>query len=116
MAMKGKEAFYKELGARLAAARADAHLTQNELAEMLGVAQQTLAHYETGRLRISVQLLLEASKVLRFSVDEMLAKDGAEKLPQRLRVQFDAVAELPRPRQKFVVDLLDSVLAKWRAR
>ncbi|WP_368502016.1 helix-turn-helix transcriptional regulator [Photobacterium sp. 1_MG-2023] len=29
-------------------------LTQNQVAEQLGISQQTLAHYEVGRLRIAV--------------------------------------------------------------
>ncbi|MGH6951646.1 MAG: helix-turn-helix domain-containing protein, partial [Vitreimonas sp.] len=61
------EKFFRELGARLAAARNALDVTQVELAEQLGVAQQTLAHYEGGRLRIPVSVLLEASRVLRFS-------------------------------------------------
>ena len=45
------EQFFKELGARIAQARKDHGLTQQALAEQLGVAQQTLAHYEVGRAR-----------------------------------------------------------------
>src|SRR5262249_26818345 len=67
------EACFKELGARLAAARNAQDVTQVELAERLGVAQQTLAHYEVGRLRIPVSLLLEMSRILRFSIDDMLS-------------------------------------------
>ena len=43
------EQFFKELGTRIAQARKDHSLTQQALAEQLGVAQQTLAHYEVGR-------------------------------------------------------------------
>ena len=45
------ERFFKELGARIARARKDHGMTQQQLAEQLGVAQQTLAHYEVGRAR-----------------------------------------------------------------
>ena len=51
------EQFFKELGARIAQARKDHGLTQNELAEQLGVAQQTLAHYEVGRARMPASML-----------------------------------------------------------
>ncbi|MFN9107756.1 MAG: helix-turn-helix transcriptional regulator, partial [Betaproteobacteria bacterium] len=40
------ESFFKELGARLAQARKKRGLTQVQLAATLGIAQQTLAHYE----------------------------------------------------------------------
>lgn len=43
------EQFFKGLGMRIAQARKDHGLTQQALAEQLGVAQQTLAHHEVGR-------------------------------------------------------------------
>ena len=47
------EAFFRELGARIATARKAQGMTQVQLAEHLGVAQQTLAHYEVGRARVA---------------------------------------------------------------
>lgn len=42
---------YKELGQRIAQARKALGLTQTQVAEQLGISQQTLAHYEVGQLR-----------------------------------------------------------------
>ena len=47
-----EESFFKELGARLAQARKQQGITQVQLSATLGIAQQTLAHYEGGRLRL----------------------------------------------------------------
>ena len=44
--------FFKELGGRIAVLRKENRLTQQQLAEMLGISQQTMAHYEVGRLRV----------------------------------------------------------------
>ena len=49
--------FGKELGRRLAQLRQEAGLTQQAVAAHLGIAQQTLAHYEVGRLRLPVVLV-----------------------------------------------------------
>ncbi|HHF3272563.1 MULTISPECIES: helix-turn-helix transcriptional regulator [Vibrio] len=40
---------YKELGQRIAQTRKALGLTQTQVAEQLGISQQTLAHYEVGR-------------------------------------------------------------------
>ncbi len=40
--------FFVELGKRIAQLRKDQGLTQQTLAAQLGIAQQTLAHYEGG--------------------------------------------------------------------
>jgi DNA-binding XRE family transcriptional regulator len=55
-AMKTKDdTFFKRLGARIAQARKDQDMTRVQLAQRLGVAQQT--HCEVGRARIAADLL-----------------------------------------------------------
>jgi transcriptional regulator with XRE-family HTH domain len=49
--------FCQELGQRIAGFRNAQNLTQQQLAEILGISQQTMAHYEVGRLRASVAML-----------------------------------------------------------
>jgi transcriptional regulator with XRE-family HTH domain len=63
------EQFFKKLGARIAQARKDHGLTQNELAEQLGVAQQTLAHYEVGCARMPASMLPTVARLLTLSLD-----------------------------------------------
>jgi transcriptional regulator with XRE-family HTH domain len=112
------EKFFKQLGARLAEARKAQRLTQTELAEALAIPQQTLARYEIGASRVSVALLLELSRILRFSLDDMLAgrpKDGfggrSKRGPaSRLEQQLDAIARLPKAKQRLVADMLDGIL------
>ncbi|MGE3251372.1 MAG: helix-turn-helix transcriptional regulator [Hyphomonadaceae bacterium] len=91
-------------------------MTQVDLAERLGVAQQTLAHYEVGRLRIPVSALLEMSRILRFSIDDMLsgrAGGRAKRGPaSKLEMQMEAISRLPKAKQRFVADMLDTVLAQ----
>jgi len=109
-------AFFKQLGARLAQARKDRGLTQVQLAERLGVAQQTLAHYEVGRARVAADLLPVLAETLELSLDELLigqpsARPAGKRGPaSRLAQQLDAVGQLPKARQRFVVEMLDTVL------
>ncbi len=109
------ERFYQALGQRLASHRKAAGLTQVVLAERLGVSQQTLAHYEGGRLRISVAMLTAAAKELGAAVEELLgqaAKKGNGKRgpAPKLQRQIDQIRQLPRSRQRFVMDMLDTVI------
>lgn len=48
------ESCFKDLGSRIANARRERNITQVQLAATLGIAQQTLAHYEGGRLPASL--------------------------------------------------------------
>lgn len=117
MAIK-HEAFFKELGARIAKARKECGLTQQALADQLGVSQQTLAHYEVGRVGVGAPLLPKLAELLDLSFDELLIGQPTMRLPgkrgpaSRLEQQLDAVTRLPKARQKFVVEMLDTVLAQ----
>lgn len=109
------EIFIKELGARIATARKEHNLTQTELAEQLGIAQQTMAHYEGGRLKISVALLPQLAQILNLTLDELLglltAKRAGKRSPtSRLEQQIEIINQLPKTKQKFVSQMLDTVI------
>ncbi|MEK7413010.1 MAG: helix-turn-helix transcriptional regulator [Planctomycetota bacterium] len=116
------ERFFKELGARIASARKEHGMTQQQLAEQLGIAQQTLAHYEVGRARLPVSMLPVLARLLMLSLDELMgqntqptaaARRGVKRGPvSRLQQQIDAVAKLPKTRQQFVSQMLETVLAQ----
>jgi len=119
------ELFFKDLGARIAQARKDHGLTQQGLSEQLGVAQQTLAHYEVGRARMPASMLPTVARLLTLSLDELMgqplpraARTGAttragKRGPaSRLEQQIQAVAQLPKTKQQFVSQMLDTVLAQ----
>jgi len=111
---------------RIAQARKDHGMTHNELAEQLGVAQQTLAHYEVGRARMPAAMLPTVAKLLTLSLDELMGqsvplaargaagKSGSGKCgpASRLEQQIQAVAQLPKTKQQFVSQMLDTVLAQ----
>lgn len=120
--MAGKnEAFFKELGARIARARKEHGMTQQQLADELGIAQQTLAHYEVGRIGVAAPMLPRLAGLLDLSLDELLMGEPSIRLPgkrgpaSRLEQQIARVSELPKAQQKFVMQMLDTVLAQHAA-
>ncbi len=116
------EQFFKELGARIAQARKDHGLTQQQLAGELGVAQQTLAHYEVGRAKLPASMLPILARLLTLSLDELMGmpaarQRGSKRGPtSRLQQQIEAVANLPKAKQQFVSQMLETVLAQASAR
>jgi transcriptional regulator with XRE-family HTH domain len=110
------EQFFRALGARIAYARKAHELTQQQLAEQLGIAQQTLAHYEGGRLRLPVSLLPELTRTLGLSADELLGQSTTRHSRRgptsKLQQQIEAISQLPKARQRFVSEMLDTVLAQ----
>jgi transcriptional regulator with XRE-family HTH domain len=118
-AMKDKDStFFKELGARVARVRKERGMTQQGLAERLGVPQQTYAHYEVGRARVPASMLPELAEIFDLSIDELLTGQAPTRRPgkrgpaSRLQQQIEAISLLPRAKQRFVVEMLDTVLAQ----
>lgn len=107
--------FYRQLGRQIAQRRKALGLTQTDLAEHLGIAQQTMAHYEGGTARIAVAMLPTVARVLDVSIEELIgtpAKRNAGKRgpAPKLQQQLEQVSRLPRAQQRFVMQMLDTVL------
>lgn len=105
--------FYVAMGQRLAERRRAAGLTQQQLADTLGIAQQTLAHYEVGRLRVAAALLAPISDALDWSIEELLGK--AAKASKRgpapkFQEQIERIATLPRSKQRMLFNMLDAAI------
>jgi DNA-binding XRE family transcriptional regulator len=78
-----EQEFYKALGARIADFRRDRELTQQEMADALGVSQQVYAHYEVGRVRIQISLLPALVGMLGTTVPTLLGPLGKPIPPRK---------------------------------
>jgi transcriptional regulator with XRE-family HTH domain len=117
MAISASErAFFTRLGARVAELRKGRDITQVEMAETLEVSQQTINSYEVGRRRIPVSALPALARSLGVSLEELLGEDlgGVKKRgpTPKLQQQIERIMELPRAQQRFVMQMLDTVLAQ----
>lgn len=83
------------------------------MAEWLGVSQQTVNAYEVGRRRIQVSALPTVARLLGVSLEELLGetpKRGKRGPAPKLQRQLERITQLPKSRQKFVMEMLDTVL------
>ena len=109
-------AFFQAMGSRIAAARKDAELTQVELADRIGIAQQQLASYEVGRRRVPVSLLPALARALSVTIDELIGEETHRPVasrrgpPSRVQLQLERIQALPRARQRFLADLIETAL------
>ncbi len=105
--------FYAALGQRIAERRKALGLTQQQLSESLGIAQQTLAHYEVGRLRVAAALLPAFSKTLGLSLEELFGeatKTSKRGPAPKLQAQIERIGSLPRSKQRMLLDMLDAAI------
>lgn len=120
--------YFQSLGQRIAKARSAADLTQQALADALGISQPQLASYEVGRRRVPVSMLPRLARLLNTRIEVLIGEDDGSGTPaatvqrrtrrgpvSRLEQQLNAITRLPKARQKFVSDMLDTVLAQHGA-
>lgn len=110
---KEERAFFQTLGARVAALRNAQGITQVQLASALGVSQQTVNAYETGARRVPVSALPTLAKYLGVSLEELIGEKpqpGKRGPAPKLQQQLERISQLPKSKQKFVMEMLDTVL------
>ncbi|MDO8465716.1 MAG: helix-turn-helix transcriptional regulator [Gallionella sp.] len=108
--------YFKVLGSRVALLRKELGLTQVQLAETLGISQQMVASYEVGRRRVPVSMLPALALALKVQTDALLGNETKVKSKRgpapKWQQQIEAIAQLPKAQQRFVSQVLDTVLAQ----
>ncbi len=117
MAISDQErAFFIQLGLRVAEQRKQQDITQVQLAEALGVSQQTMQGYEVGRRRIPVSALPTLARALKVSLEELMGepvtKANRRGPAPKLAQHMERISRLPRTQQQFVMRMIDMALAQ----
>ncbi len=101
---------------RLAALRRERGLTQQALADSVGIHVSQLRRYEAGQSQPTLDVIRKLAVTLSVSAD-LLVFDKDERGPDDdLRLQFEAVSRLE-PHERVVVrEVLDSIISRHDAR
>ena len=101
-------------GKRLARIRKEKGLTQVELAEKLGIIQVLVSDYERDKLRPYYDTVINFSKVLEVSADELLGlitnKKNDYQPSLKIARRMKKIEGLPEVHQKFILKAIDSHL------
>jgi transcriptional regulator with XRE-family HTH domain len=111
-----ERAFFIVLGERITQLRKARGITQVQLAQTLGVSQQTIQAYEVGRRRIQVSALPIVARALSVSLEELFGETEQRSRKRgpapKWQQQIEAIAQLPKTQQRFVSQMLETVLAQ----
>ena len=100
-------------GKRLSSIRAERGITQEELAKRLGTAQPIVSNFERGERRLHTQLIIELSRILKVSADELLGikpSKGESKPSLRLMRRMKKIEALPNHQQQALLKTIDNFL------
>lgn len=76
----------KKLGERLNLARRDFNLTQQEVANKLGIKREVLSYYENGTREIPLSILCKLSDLYGYTTSYFLDEIDEQKLKVRMNV------------------------------
>ena len=105
---------YKDIGARIRTVRREQGMTQEQLAEAVGVGTTHISHIETGHTIPSLQVLVDIINVLGCSADKLLCIEVAEARPFLNNGLTDLVADCNSTEIKHIVDVVSTVKDSMR--
>jgi len=101
-------------GKRLSALRKARNLTQQQLADMLGMTVKGIDYYERRAKNPSMDFVQRTAEVLNVAIMDLVdteKRSGNRRGPSpKLQQQLEAIHRLPKSKQRFVSELLDTVL------
>lgn len=103
-------------GERLRALRETAGLSQQQVADKLGMTQTAYAWWERNPVALRPDQLQSLAAALKVGVDELMGaaqskKRGAGPVGKARRV-FEAVSQLPRTRQQKILEVVEALVAQ----
>jgi transcriptional regulator with XRE-family HTH domain len=101
---------------RIAAFRRDRGLTQQGLADMVGMGITQIKRYEAGASQPTLDVIRNLAKALRVTSDELLFGTTERGPDEDLRLQFEAVAKFDAEEKKAVRSVLDGLILRHEAR
>ena len=101
---------------RLAKLRKDKGLTQQGLAELVGLHQAQIHRYESGSSEPSMSALKRLALALGITTDELVFEEEERGPAEEFRLQFAALSEFSEDEKKTAKELLDSLILKHQAK
>ncbi len=101
---------------RLITLRRERDLTQQEMADAIGVHVNQVRRYEAGATQPSLEALKKIAVAMSITIDSLVFDEEERGPDEQLKLQFEAISHLA-PDEKLVVkELLDGMIIKYQTR
>jgi transcriptional regulator with XRE-family HTH domain len=105
-----------DFATRLTATRKQRGLTQQALAEHVGIHVTQIRRYEAGTSAPTLDVLRNLAIALHVTTDSLVFAEGERGPADDLRLAFEATADLDPAEQAMVKQLIEAVLLKHQAK
>ena len=90
--------------------------TQQSLADTVGLHVNQIKKYEAGTAQPTLTALIKLVKALHISLDSLVFGDEARGPNEDLRLQFEAVSNMPAEEKSVIKELLVGMIIKYEAK
>jgi len=104
------------IGARLIALRKEKGLTQQEMADEIGLHVNQIRRYESGSAQPSLEALKKIAVTMSVTIDSLVFGPGERGPDEDLRLQFEAVSQMTEEEKKIIKALLEGMIVKHQTR
>jgi transcriptional regulator with XRE-family HTH domain len=102
------------IGQRVARIRKEKGYSQKQIAEKIGIIQELVSSYETGRLKLSAEMLLRFAVALDASIDDLMSLKTTKKNKNNARLtimrRLIKIESLASNQRKFILRTIDSLI------
>ena len=102
------------LGKRLAKYRKLQGLSQELLAEKIGLSRKQVVDYETGRVHLNDDMIIRFSLTLHVSADELLGLKSIKSTDESPELRFTRrlhdLSQLPEDKKRAILKILDDLI------
>lgn len=101
---------------RLITLRKERDLTQQEMADAIGVHVNQIRRYEAGSTQPSLDALKRIAVAMSVTIDSLVFEEGERGPDDQLKLQFEAVSQFAPDEKQIVKELLDGMIIKYQTR
>ncbi len=103
------------IAARISGIRKTKGLTQQALANAIGLHVTQIKRYEAGQSQPSLEALKKIAQTFCVTTDSLVFEEDELKFDNDLTLQFQAISSMPKPQQDVVKQLLEGMIIKYEA-
>ncbi|MBI1883136.1 MAG: helix-turn-helix transcriptional regulator [Chlamydiae bacterium] len=105
-----------DFGERLHGLRLNAALSQQQVAQSLGISQPSYALWERRNVSVTPDQLIKLAKILGIDIEELFfdsdkGKNSRKGLRGQARRTFEILSNMPRHQQKKVIDVVQALIS-----
>lgn len=101
---------------RLIALRRERDLTQQEMADAIGVHVNQVRRYEAGATQPSLDALKKIAVAMSVTIDSLVFDEEERGPDEQLKLQFEAISHLAPDEKLIVKEILDGMIIKYQSR